>query len=84
GFFFFFFGVIKPEAGSILLAAELYSRGHLILMALCAALAFQPLQAFDWAPTITWKKMVILILLFVVAIMMMFVQAFNPFLYFQF
>ncbi|MCB9769264.1 MAG: MBOAT family protein [Candidatus Omnitrophica bacterium] len=83
-FFGAMFGVLKPEGGSILLAAELYTRGHLVLMAICAAFAFQPLQAFDWAPTITWKKMVILILLFLVAIMMMFVQAFNPFLYFQF
>jgi len=70
--------------GSILLAAQIYTQGYLITMAICALLIFQPLQAFDLAKTITWPKAVILILLFCLSLTTMFVQSFNPFLYFQF
>jgi alginate O-acetyltransferase complex protein AlgI len=70
--------------GSTLLAAQIYAQGHLITMAICALLVFQPIQAFDLAKTITWPKAVTLILLFCFSLMTMFVQSFNPFLYFQF
>lgn len=70
--------------GSTLLGAQIYTQGHIITMAICALLVFQPIQAFDLAKTITWPKAVILILLFCFSLMTMFVQSFNPFLYFQF
>jgi hypothetical protein len=53
-------------------------------MVLCAFLAVQPLQAYDWARQVTWAKAAIVIPLFGLALATMFVQAFNPFLYFQF
>lgn len=83
-FFGAMFGLLTPHPGSVLLAGEIYTQGQFIVMALCAFLALQPLQAYDWARTITWKKAVILIVLFVLSLATMFVQAFNPFLYFQF
>ena len=70
--------------GSTLLAAQIYTQGHLITMAICALLVFQPIQAFDLAKTITWPKALTLILLFCFSLMTMFVQSFKPFLYFQF
>lgn len=78
------FGASNARDGSILLAAQIYTQGHFITMAICALLVFQPLQAFDLAKTISWPKAVILILLFCLSLMTMFVQSFNPFLYFQF
>ena len=57
---------------------------RLATLALCAVLAFQPMQAFDFAERISWGKAVLLLGLFCFALMTMFVQAFNPFLYFQF
>ena len=78
------FGASGPHGGSVLLAGVIYTQGHFITMGLCALLAFQPLQAFDLAERITWPKAVALIILFCIALMTMFVQAFNPFLYFQF
>ena len=78
------FGLAEATAGSMLLGAAIYTREHLVMMGLCALLAFQPLQAFDLAKRVTWPKAIMLIVLFCVALMTMFQQAFNPFLYFQF
>jgi len=74
----------KAQGGSILLGAEIYTQGSMLIMAVCALLVFQPLQAFDWARTITWPKALILIVLFCVSLMTMFTQSFSSFLYFQF
>jgi len=73
-----------PREGSLLLAGILYARGPLILMALCAILAFQPVQAIDWARKLTWPKAVALAALFVLALMTMYTQSFRAFLYGQF
>ncbi|MBN2308433.1 MAG: MBOAT family protein, partial [Candidatus Hydrogenedentes bacterium] len=78
------FGVLPVHGGSILLAGELYTRGNLVMMALCALLAFQPTRAHDVAQRITWPRVVLLAAVFVLALMAMAVQTFNPFLYFQF
>jgi alginate O-acetyltransferase complex protein AlgI len=78
------FALNPPYAGSVLLAGEIYTQGSFIMMTICTVLAFQPLQAFDWVKNVTWFKVVLLIPLFVLALCTMFVQAFNPFLYFQF
>jgi hypothetical protein len=78
------FSLSSPQGGSTLLSAVIYTRGHLILMALCALLAFQPLQGFDWTRKLSWPKVLLLIVLFVLALMTMFAQSFRSFLYFQF
>jgi alginate O-acetyltransferase complex protein AlgI len=74
----------NAQGGSVLLSSEIYTQGSILIMAICAFLAFQPLQAFDWARTITWPKAFILIVLFCVSLMTMFAQSFSSFLYFQF
>jgi hypothetical protein len=52
---------------------------------MCAVLVFQPLQAHDWSlGRQTWPRTAALVPLFIVALLVMFSQAFNPFLYFQF
>lgn len=78
------FGFGSAGGGSVLLAGELYTQGNVIIMAICALLAFQRVQAFDWVERMTWPRMVLVLGLFVLSLMTMFVQAFNPFLYFQF
>jgi alginate O-acetyltransferase complex protein AlgI len=68
-----------------LLAATIYTPYHLLILALCALLVFQPLQAHDWAQLpVTWGRTAVAVPLFVFALMAMYSQAFNPFLYFQF
>jgi len=79
------FGLGSPDAASALLAAELYAPMPLLVMGIGAFLVFQPLQAHDWAmKPQTWGRVAALIPLFIVSLMVMFSQAFNPFLYFQF
>ena len=68
----------------MLLAAELYTPSHFIVMTICAAFVIQPTQSFDWAGNLSWLKALLLLALFLTAIGQMFNQAFNPFLYFQF
>ncbi|MCY2954307.1 MAG: hypothetical protein NTU53_20430 [Planctomycetota bacterium] len=68
-----------------LLAAELYTPLHLVVMAICLLLVFQPIQAFDFSQRPqTWTRPTVLLPLFAFSLLVMFTQAFNPFLYFQF
>jgi len=75
------FGVGGFSGRSILLAGELYHPGRMTEVALCAILAFGPIQAMDWVNRLTWLRSVALIVLFGVGLAAMFTQAFNPFLY---
>jgi alginate O-acetyltransferase complex protein AlgI len=72
------------EGGSTLLSGVIYTRGYLIVMALCALLVFQPVQGFDWTRRLTWAKALALIALFALSLATMFAQSFRSFLYFQF
>jgi len=76
---------LGAAGGSVLLAAEVYAPLRLVVMGLCAALAFHPLQAHEWAQRpVSWGRVAVLVPLFVFSLLVMFCQAFNPFLYFQF
>jgi alginate O-acetyltransferase complex protein AlgI len=72
------------QGGSTLLAAVIYTRGHLLTMALCALLVFQPVQGFDWTRRLDWSRVLLQAFLFVLALMTIFAQSFRSFLYFQF
>jgi len=78
------FGANDKSDCGMLLGAQIYSRGNLMLMALCGILVFLPYQAFDWVKRLTWSKVCLLTILYIMAILTMFTQSFNPFLYFQF
>ena len=83
-YFGMMFGLGGRDAGSALVAVQLYGRGQLIMMAVGAAIMMSPVQAFDWSRVVTWPKAVLLAPAFILGLMAMFAQAFNPFLYFQF
>jgi alginate O-acetyltransferase complex protein AlgI len=72
------------QGGSTLLAAVIYTRGHLLTMALCALLVFQPVQGFDWTRRLDWFRVALQALLFALSMMTVFAQSFRSFLYFQF
>jgi alginate O-acetyltransferase complex protein AlgI len=79
------FGLGPRDPASVFLGAELYSPLHLAVMAVGLVLVFQPVQAFDWAERpLSWRRAVALLPLFVLTLLVMAGQAFNPFLYFQF
>ncbi|HNV21642.1 MAG TPA: MBOAT family protein [Candidatus Hydrogenedentes bacterium] len=78
------FALSNADGSPALLAGELYTRGNVGLMALCALVAFQRVQAFDWVQRMSWPRLLLVLAVFVYSLLTMFVQAFNPFLYFQF
>jgi len=79
------FGLAPAGEVAPLLAAMIYTPYHLLILAICAVFVFQPLQAHDWAlRPVTWGRISLIVPLFVFALMAMYAQAFNPFLYFQF
>lgn len=79
------FGIIPASPNAGLLGAVLYTPYHLLAVSLCGCLVFQSLQAHDWAlRPVHWGRVSVLGPLFVVALMAMAAQSFNPFLYFQF
>jgi alginate O-acetyltransferase complex protein AlgI len=79
------FGLGAGSGASSLLAAELYTPMNLAVMGIATGLVFQSVQAHEWAvKPQTWGRVAVLVPLFVIALMVMCSQAFNPFLYFQF
>jgi alginate O-acetyltransferase complex protein AlgI len=79
------FALAPTSDVSVLLGAIIYTPYHLLILALCAVLVFQPMQAHDWALTpLTWRRIAVVAPLFIFALMAMYTQTFNPFLYFQF
>jgi len=74
----------SPQGGSVLLGAAIYTRQYLLTFAVCSLLAFQPVQAFDWATRLTWLRVVLLVGLFGLSLMVMFAHTFSSFLYFKF
>ncbi|MCL4177827.1 MAG: MBOAT family protein [Verrucomicrobia bacterium] len=79
------FGFTGVGGARGLLSAELYTPSHLWVLGLCVVLVFQRRQAHDWAAgELTWGRVVVAVLLLMMALVTMFNQSFNPFLYFQF
>ena len=79
------FGLLPVADTAPLLAASIYTPYRLLVLFVCAFLVFQPLQAHDWVQRpVTFPRIALVTPLFVVSVMTMYSQAFNPFLYFQF
>jgi alginate O-acetyltransferase complex protein AlgI len=76
---------LAPVANTAPLLAAIYTPYRLLVLALCALLVFQPLQAHDWAlRPVTWPRAALVAPLFLLAVKALYSQRFNPFLYFQF
>jgi alginate O-acetyltransferase complex protein AlgI len=75
-------GITAP--GALLIPAMLYTPEAFLVMGLAALAAACPVQAHDWSREVTWPKLLVVHPLFVASLMVMFAEAFNPFLYFQF
>ena len=78
------FGGGHPNAFAPLLASEIYRLPNFLDMAVCAVLVVQPLQSYEFGRTLSWGKFAAAFGVFLLAVVMMYTQAFNPFLYFQF
>jgi alginate O-acetyltransferase complex protein AlgI len=78
------FGVNHAGPFADLLRAELYHSHDLINMAICAVAVIQPIQSYEFGVKLSWGKFAVVFTLFLLGVVMMYTQAFNPFLYFQF
>lgn len=78
------FGAAEPTAFGALLGAEIYQLSNLAEMGVCAVMIIQPVQSYEFGTTLSWGKFATAFTLFLFAVVMMYTQAFNPFLYFQF
>ena len=79
------FCLTQTTSASVLLAPDIYAPLYFVVMTLCAGLVFQRVQAHEWSlKPQTWSRFALLLPLFVFSLLVMFSQAFNPFLYFQF
>jgi alginate O-acetyltransferase complex protein AlgI len=82
-----YFGAMFGGASSattVLLGAQIYAPGKVTLMAAAAILLCAPFQAHDWSENVTWPQALLAPSAFATALLAMFSQAANPFLYFQF
>jgi len=77
-------GFVPHDGASMLLQAEVFARHNLAAMILCAIVTWQGTQAFEWVKRPSVPKYFLLAVLFIIAVLSMFNQSFNPFLYFQF
>ncbi len=78
------FGILRPASGAELLGPVIYSRDHLMMLVACAAVVWFSKQSWDIAQKLSPAKAIMMIGVFIWAIIAMFTQSFNPFLYFQF
>ena len=78
------FGGGMANETTALLTAQLFAPGKLAFMGIAALCLFAPRQAHEWSATLTWPKVLILAPAFALALITMFSQTLNPFLYFQF
>lgn len=77
-------GLATGTGTEVLLAAQVFAPDKLIVMGMATAVLFAPGQAHDWTITITWPKSAMVIPAFATALLVLFSQGANPFLYFQF
>jgi alginate O-acetyltransferase complex protein AlgI len=77
-------GAVKGSAGAMHLTSEIFQPRHIFVIILCIVVVFQGKQAHDWIMKLTPAKMIVCSIVFILAIIAMFTQTYNPFLYFQF
>ena len=78
------FGLGASSPAAPLLSLKIYSPYLLVIFGLSAYFAFNKIQGMDLVEIIDIKKSIVVVLIFVLAIVAMFTQSYNPFLYFQF
>jgi len=77
-------GLVPASPWSGLMDAGIWRLDQVLLMAICVVLVAQPVQSYEFCAKTTWGRWVASFVLFLAGLSMMFTQAFNPFLYFQF
>ena len=72
-------GLIHPAATSPLLHAEIFTPRNICMLLLCGAVVWQPIQAHEWVKKQSSLKLLFCTVVFMIAIIIMFTQTYNPF-----
>ncbi len=77
-------GLSAVNPANPILSAEVFTPTSIVFMLLAFVYAFSPVRAYDWCQKISVPRLVTAFALFAFAILALFTQSYNPFLYFQF
>jgi alginate O-acetyltransferase complex protein AlgI len=77
-------GFNAVSSADAILSAEIFTPTCLFFMALAALLSFWKFRSFDWCSKVSPVRMAVALAIFIVAILALFTQSYNPILYFQF
>ena len=77
-------GLTTPDLNAQLLSGIIYKPYYIFIMAVCAVITWTCPQAWEWTRIVTWRKALICVLLLLASIVLLTIQAYNPFIYFIF
>ena len=77
-------GMGDPQSGAGLIAGIVHQPYYVLSLAVAAVVVWFCPQTWDWSRTITWPKVACVIAVFLLCLLVMTTQAFNPFIYFIF
>lgn len=77
-------GLNAVSGADAILSAEIFTPSCVVFMGLAALLSLWKFRSFDWCSKVNPLRLVLSLIIFVVAILALFTQSYNPFLYFQF
>ena len=77
-------GIAEQSSGTLLVAGVIYQPFYISMMIVAAGVVWGGPQTWDWTRTLTPVKLVLCLLLFLLSVMLLTAQAYNPFIYFIF
>ncbi|HMP72543.1 MAG TPA: MBOAT family protein [Kiritimatiellia bacterium] len=78
------FGVVGPSEAAPLLAGLMYQPYYMLTMGLAAGITWGAPQTWEWTRRLTGWRIAITLGLFLLSLLVLATQAFNPFIYFIF
>jgi alginate O-acetyltransferase complex protein AlgI len=77
-------GVGGVQDGAALLGGVVYRPYYLGTVLVAAAIVWGAPQTWDWTRTLTWRRAAAVVAVFLLSIVALTTQAYNPFIYFIF
>ena len=77
-------GIAEQNPGTLLVAGILYQPFYIVMMIIAGCVIWGGPQTWDWTRVLSPVKIILCLLLFVLSVMLLTAQAYNPFIYFIF
>lgn len=77
-------GLMPVSGADPILTAEIFTPSCVVFMIAAAVCSFWKIRSYNWCIALKPYRIAVSMLLFVLAILALFTQSYNPFLYFQF